>query len=117
MPTGFPEDVDRSYLESTVRPSMIDIGRAAGYYEGDGSCANNGGGMSIQIRSVDPWPLHWMRDRFGGSIRELKPESHALTEKPVFGWWLAGPRARGFAFTVYSLVSPRRREQLRIALT
>jgi hypothetical protein len=87
---------------------------AAGFYEGEGCChvGDRGGGyhrMIIEVAQKDPETLHMLRDYFGGRV--------TLKDQGIYTWYMSGTLARGFAMTIYSLLSTRRRKQLLIGLT
>ena len=91
----------------------MDIAWAAGFYEGEGSVQRNNktpGSPGVQIAQKDPAPLLWLRERFGGSVREYTRNSDG---RAYYKWWLSGTRARGFLFTIFSLLSARRRGQIK----
>jgi len=88
-------------LEPTVKPSLLDIAWAAGVYEGEGTV----NARNISIAQKDKWILIRLRSLFGGSVYDYGNVCSA--------WQVSGARARGFALTIFSFLSPRRRLQLR----
>lgn len=97
--------------EAIISPAMKDIYWAAGIYEGEGSAYRNGSnGITVSVSQKDLWLLHRMKELFGGALY-LATHKKANTSE----WVIHGSRARGFAMTIYSLLSPRRQEQLRAA--
>ena len=102
----------------TEHPRMLDIAWAAGIFEGEGYAGrarvtNRSGTISslerIEVVQKDRWLLDRMRAFFGGNVKHH--EKHT-----AFVWWLTGPRARGFLYTIFTFLSPRRRIQVRKAL-
>lgn len=94
---------------------MGDIRQAAGFYEGEGCCVRKrSGGKSwgdvvIAVPQKDPWPLYWLKERFGGSVYSWKVSG---TGAPYHRWDIGGPRGRGFALTIFTFLSPRRKAQI-----
>lgn len=88
-----------------LHPSLLEIAWAAGIYEGEGWV---GGQSAIGLTQKDPYIVERLQALFGGSLRPRKNGNY----DPLMVWTLSGPRARGFAMTIYSLLSPRRQEQL-----
>jgi len=82
---------------------MLDIAWAAGIYEGEGCCNKDG---ALHVAQKDPWLLLRLQAFFGGSVTETKGKRCGV-------WLVSGARARGFAMTIYSLLSPRRQAQIR----
>jgi hypothetical protein len=104
-------------LAPSEKPCALDIAWAAGVYEGEGTCAaprHSRPSLSVLIVQKDIWLLEKLKRLFGGSVYYRK--SYALHLSPCSVWALTGPRARGFAYTIYTYLSPRRRVQLRKAL-
>lgn len=91
--------------------SPIDIAWAAGIYEGEGSVAFYGrkepGRSRIIVVQKDPWILYRLQSLFGGSV------DGPYKSRNVQMWRITGPRAAGFAMTIFSFLSPRRRQQLK----
>jgi hypothetical protein len=67
----------------TKHPTLNNIYWAAGIYEGEGTCQSTRNCVGVHITQKDPWILH---------------ELQSL-------------RARGFLYTIFPLLSPRRKEQ------
>ena len=98
----------RPDLRPTIRPTLHDIAWAAGIYEGEGSVARlRKNGIQVQVGQKESWLCDRLRDRFGGSV--LKRE---MNDQPFFTWAVSGARARGFLLTIYTLMSPRRQDQI-----
>jgi len=90
-------------LAPTVKPTLLDIVWAAGIYEGEGSCNH----YRLYVGQKDRWILDKLRNLFGGSV------SCQLCKSGIYNWTLSGARGRGLAMTIYSFLSPRRKEQVR----
>lgn len=109
-------------LEATKSPTAFDIVWAAGLYEGEGTCTRSGSnkkfprGFTTQasISQKDKWVLERCRELFGGSISTRG--SSGIKQGEISTWRVSGPRARGFLMTIYKFLSPRRKEQVRLAL-
>lgn len=95
----------------TSRPSTLDIAWAAGVYEGEGTCGMGGGGKGfcLSVSQKDPELLYRLRRLFGGSIT-------GPTEGGCHRWILGGIRGRGFAMTIFTFLTTRRRQQTLRAL-
>jgi hypothetical protein len=97
------------------RPALADIHWAAGIYEGEGSCQNVGGSPVVHVNQKDPFILHRLREFFGGTVRQ-RASVRLLTGREIHRWILSGRRARGFLLTMFTMLSQRRRAQVRLAL-
>ena len=69
----------------------------AGFIDGEGCFRYNGTTNASVINSY-PWPLHILKDLFGGSIR-AKPKSKE-EHKRVYEWEVSGDNARYYAAKV-----------------
>jgi len=109
----------RPDLAPTVHPTMFDIVFAAGVYQGEGTCQKQRTEIA-KVGQAEAWLLHWLRDRFGGSVKMYPSGRYRYRDGGVrraFGYWLiTGPRARGFLYTIFTFLSPRRRAQLKEVL-
>lgn len=102
-------------LEAKEHPTNIDIAWAAGIWEGEGNCCSTSWSKEgqkhtttkIVVTQKDPWLLNKLKLLFGGSICK-----HSF----CFQWSITGARARGFIMTIYTFLSPRRKEQVRNVL-
>lgn len=95
---------------SVQSPTLSDISWAAGIYEGEGHIQKpppDGHSQRVCVAQKDLWLLRRLKKLFGGSIY-LRPRCSY--------WYISGKRARGFAFTIYSFLSPWRKLQIRKAL-
>jgi len=115
---------------AVVTPTTCDIYWAAGFLEGEGSFTTSTGSnrypvSSAQVRQVQKEPLERLRWIFGGRISightkktMVSPENgKAYNCQPIHAWYTHQARARGIMMTVYSLMSPKRQEQIRKVLT
>lgn len=110
---GAPHGYMEPGLEPTEHPNNTQIAWAAGIFEGEGS-SNRSGSRSrrsrterLMVSQKDLWLLERCRALFGGSIKR---------HGKISAWNLSGTRARGFLMTIYSFLSPRRKEQVRRTL-
>ena len=80
---------------------------AAGFYEGEGYVNRN----QVRIAQVNKYPLELILKYFGGSIhyREAKID---LNKQCCYEWYLGGQEARDFIDNIYSILSPRRQQQI-----
>ena len=100
-------------------PTTNELAWAAGFLEGEGFFGNEsrGYGFRVAARQNEPYPLEKLQRLFGGPICSVSTVSNKFSRQSViFDWTVSGERARGVAFTLYTLLSPRRRKQVREAL-
>jgi len=96
-------------LAPTEEATPHDFIWAAGIYEGEGNINGRGyHGTCVRVSQKDTWILERLRALFGGSVSGRRDGCRQ--------WSVSGARARGFAMSVYGLLSPRRQEQIRGAL-
>lgn len=99
-------------LAPTQSPSMLDIAWAAGIYEGEGSVSgknHNRTSTTVVVTQKDTWLLERLKQLFGGT-------TYKIASAPCSRWTLSGPRGRGFLYTIFPLLSPRRRAQIKDVL-
>lgn len=93
---------------------MTQLGWAAGFMEGEGTFNVNHSSLGRMASSKcsatqkQREPLERLEAMFGGSVRPFKAN--------YWRWTVYGARARGVMFTLFSMMSPRRREQIKVAL-
>lgn len=97
----------RAMPKSMQSPSVLDIAWAAGLFEGEGSASACSRACIVQ---KDTYILRKLQVLFGGTIRRNG------RGRDVFAWTICGGRARGFLYTIFTFLSPRRREQVKVAL-
>jgi hypothetical protein len=102
----------------TVHPTMMDIAWAAGIVEGEGTLYRNGRDSTfVTVCQKDRWILDNLRDRFGGSVKLWeRKEGKSYKAGLYWHWSISGSRARGLIMTIYTFLSPRRKEQAKFAL-
>ncbi len=100
------------HTQPSKRPSMRDIAFAAGFFEGDGSVNANQskGSPTVQIAQKDSEILYQLRGFFGGSV---KCYTRKKDGRSYYKWWLTGKHARAFLFTIYTMLTERRKLQIR----
>ena|ERR1035437_9260938 len=104
---------NRAAAPAETHPTMLDIAWAAGIYEGEGHCRPTGANtVRLSVSQKDLWLLYRLRQLFGGTVYLRK----SCGKSNVNQWYLSGTRARGFLLTIFSFLSPRRREQARSTL-
>jgi len=102
-----------------IRATVKRIGVLAGFLEGEGSFDRSGGSSRISAHQVNREPIDWLLDLFGGAAKRYHPKqsaTHKSQPSPVWNWYVSGSRARGVMMTIYSLMSAKRKEQIRRAL-
>ncbi len=107
----------KAYLRADRSPSPTDIGWVAGFLEGEGSFKTNNGPQGCEVVTapqVQKEPLENLRSLVGGSIGKRKHSNPKHND--YWEWSISGARARGLIFTIFTLLSTRRRLQARKAL-
>jgi len=105
----------RSAAVASHSPSDKELWWAAGIWEGEGSIGNTDRKratkqvtLNVGVVQKDLWLLEKMKVMFGGGI--------TTSSGDCYRWQVHGPRAAGFIQTIYSLLSPRRQDQVRFHL-
>ena len=110
----------QSTEKAKVSPTICDLAWAAGFLEGEGSFASSTGSggypvIRIQAGQTDePWPIHHLQKLFGGSVFRRAPYKGG---RPHSRWYVHQARARGVMMSLYFLLSPRRQNQIKQALS
>src|ERR1700676_3611486 len=98
---------------SKVRITTVQYAWFAGIYEGEGSTGNQGirkgirsKGLFIVIGQKHPWLLYRIRKLFGGNIGKKRKDGCRV-------WYLGSVHARALLRTIYPLLSPHRKQQIR----
>lgn len=87
---------------------------AAGFMEGEGSFCSQRYLITATAVQVQRQPLERLQALFGGCLRSFRRK--AVTGEVYHRWELVGRRAAAVAMTLFTLMSPRRQEQIRAAL-
>lgn len=98
--------------------TTAEIAWTAGIFEGEGSCRpslHERTGITATVTQKDRWLVERLRSLYGGSIGQQWSELNG-TRSLINYWHVHGARARGLLMTIYSLLSPWRQAQVRIAL-
>src|SRR5207245_6732372 len=94
--------------KATDHATTHDIAWAAGIYEGEGSCFRHNNCECVAVTQKELWLLDRFLRLFGGRVSKAS--------KGTSEWRVYGARARGFLLTIYTRISPHRKEQVRNAL-
>lgn len=93
---------------------------AAGFLEGEGTFGFRGATAAIHAAQTEnPAPLGRLLALFGGSVtihRQGSSRRRGLRARDGEMWTVRGSRARGVMMTLYSILSPKRQQQIRKAL-
>lgn len=92
--------------KAVIRPSIHDIYWAAGVNEGEGSILQTG----ASVNQNDRWLVFRLQELFGGNVTMYNGGNG-----PIWNWSVCGSRGRGFIYTIFRLLSPRRQTQIRKA--
>lgn len=96
---------------------MIDVGDlkwVAGFLEGEGCFIYGNNGYYIKANQVQKWPLIKLQNILGGHISLYR--SKDLKKQDIYYWTVNGRFAAGITMTLYSLMSPKRQDQIKNAL-
>lgn len=108
---------ERSPRPATVgRPvTVAEVNWIAGFLEGEGTFTTQRKKKGIQVSAsqVQLEPLTRLQRLLGGRILARPARGRS---RSCFFWRACGNRARGIAYTLYSLMSPKRKQQIREAL-
>ena len=100
--------------QATSRPSVKDLCWAAGFVEGEGSFHRTPNGSNdICVTQVNYEPIGKLLSLFGGNV---KLRHRPTPQQPIWIWRANGARGRGIMMTLYTLMSTKRQEQIRVAL-
>ncbi len=105
-PYGFEE---RTTLHATRRPSIAEVGWAAGFIEGEGTFSRHQ--SVVNATQLNKEPVERLQQIFGGSVRPTYAGG-----RQYWRWGVCGGRARGVAMTVYAFLSAKRKAQARATL-
>ena len=89
---------------------------AAGFLEGEG-CFHSINSATVAATQVQREPLERLLDLFGGKIAIRKySNKDGANRQLAHSWYIHGKYAAGIMMTIYSLMIPRRKEQIKSAL-
>lgn len=98
---------------------MLDLAWTAGFIEGEGNFGQPGkrstGNGRIYATQKDPECLYRLQRLFGGSVMRRKRPT-PFGESDIHDWSCFGAPALGLMLTIYSLMSARRKAQIRAAV-
>lgn len=91
--------------------SLKDIHWVAGFMEGEGHFCLDGNDLGVGATQVQRWPIEKMVGLFGGHVR-VQDTQRGSGRKAIHRWELHGDKAAALSMTLYSLMSPKRKEQI-----
>lgn len=100
--------------KASLSPTTTDLAWAAGFLEGEGSFQKSNGTQGVCASQVQRDPLERLQNLLGGQIYVVR-EADSRNQR-VYRWAVSGARARGIMMTLFTFMSPRRREQITCAL-
>lgn len=103
-----------SAQKASVHPTIRDLEWAAGFIEGEGCFSTNcgrQGSEQVDVAQVQQEPLERLQRLFGGRISVMR-QATKTRAAPLWHWRISGPRARGVSYTLYTLLSTRRKHQI-----
>jgi len=90
---------------------------AAGFVEGEGTFIARNKGLTCAVEQVQIEPLYRLQMLFGGSTLPIKRKILRKQDRsPISVWAVHGERAAGILMTLYKLMSPKRKAQIKLAL-
>jgi len=92
-----------------------DLQWAAGFLEVEGCWPLGGSTLTITAVQVQKWPLDRLLILFGGRIYRRSPAKNPNAQ-PQWQWVLHGWKAAGLSMTLFRLMSPKRKERMRMML-
>lgn len=95
---------------ATVSPSLRQLFWAAGFLEGEGSFIRHQLTERVSSGQMQKEPLERLSSYFGGTIYQENVGARQ------YQWQVSGALARGVMMTLFSIMSPRRKNQIRAAL-
>lgn len=110
-------------LKAVLHPTGKDLAWAAGFLEGEGCFYLDKTGqkysyLTIFANQVNPEPVERLLKLFGGNLYlDSNRYKYGLNNKPIWIWKCSGVRARGIAYTLFSLMSNKRKHQILKALS
>jgi hypothetical protein len=94
----------------------FDIYWAAGFLEGEGYFGTSGGGVSpiVVAKQVQREPLDRLVRIFGGKVKASRNGASTTLygNNPIWSWQLTGRNAAQVSMTLYTLMSPKRRQSI-----
>jgi hypothetical protein len=99
---------------ATTSPTIKDIGKLAGFFDGEGHVTSKLNELVVQINQNDRETLDWMQARIGGRV--YGPYIKKATGNIYHYLILSKERALGFMFTIFTDLPTDRREQFKAAL-
>lgn len=99
--------------KAKVPPTLLEIAWIAGIIEGEG-CIWGGPDKSateISVMQKEPWILKKLQKFIGGSLGTVSKQG--ALKRTYWRWRVSGTRARGLGFTVFSFLSPHKRDQVK----
>ena len=96
-------------------PTTQDIYWAAGFCEGEATFYHKKGSGEVHINQKNSLePLQKMLSLFGGNIYKIHSRAKGGYYFDI--WGIVGSRARGFMMTIFPLMSPKRKNQIKKVL-
>lgn len=94
---------------------ILELYWAAGFLEGEGCFHFGPKAVYVTATQVQRQPLERLLALFGGTI-QAKRKSRTPNAQDFYRWTVGGTRGAGIAMMMWTLMSPRRREQIEVAL-
>lgn len=96
--------------------TVTQLAWAAGFLEGEGSFGNHGGTPRVSAAQVQKEPLDRLAAMFGGHMWLKENGSGFPNSKPLWTWTLNKQRSAEVMMTLFSFMSPKRKDEIEAAL-
>lgn len=94
----------------------VDMAYAAGFLDGEGYFSDRlRGGVEVKVDCVNPHPLLWLRDTFGGSLRRYSRRDPKC--RTYWRWRVYGDPARALCLALLPMFRIKRAEAEAIAFS
>ena len=92
---------------------LVGLAWASGFLEGEGSFVGaSRGQITVSASQVQLEPLLYLQKMFGGHLRQYAHRTRDMGQ-PYHRWTLNGSHAVALAFTLYTWMSAKRRQQIK----
>lgn len=100
-----------------MKIDIKDLYWAAGFIDGEGYMSSRGGDTTPTVSANQNARelLDRLSNLFGGNVKQANP-IYKGKPKPIYVWRIYGARAVGVMMTIYSLMSEKRKKEIREAL-
>lgn len=94
---------------------LLDIGWIAGFIEGEGTFGCRGKTVFVSVSQVQKEPIDRLHAMLGGKVYRIE-QMDGSRRMAFYKWFVHNEQARGLIMTLFALMSPRRKAQMKAAL-